>query len=72
MFTKNVGSIDRIIRILAAVAIFVLYFTHVITGGFAIFLGIVGLVLFVTGATRFCPCYVRLNLTTGKKEKEIN
>ena len=30
---KNMGTIDKVIRILVAVVVVVLYFTHVISGG---------------------------------------
>jgi hypothetical protein len=64
---KNESSLDRIIRVLAAVVIAVLYFTGVISGTWAIVLGIVGLILLVTGLIGFCPLYKLLGISTLKK-----
>jgi uncharacterized membrane protein len=38
MMKKNMGTIDKTIRILVAVVVVVLYFTHVISGVLAIIL----------------------------------
>ena len=67
---KNVGTIDRIIRGLVAVAILLLYLTHQISGGTACVLGIIALVMFLTSTMGFCPCYIRLNVNTSKKKIE--
>ncbi len=66
---KNVGNIDRIIRGAVSVIIILLYFTKVITGTAAVFLGIVALVLLFTSLTSFCPCYSRLKINTSHKEQ---
>jgi len=62
------GSIDRIIRILIAVIIAVLYFTGIISGT----LGIVSLVaagiFLLTGFISFCPIYPILGITTCPKK----
>lgn len=62
------GSADRIIRILIAVVIGVLYFTNVITGILAIILLIVGVVFLLTSFVSFCPLYLSLRLSTKKKK----
>lgn len=67
---KNIGILDRLLRGLAAVVILVLYLTHQISGGVASLLGIIALVMFLTSTLGFCPCYVRMNINTFKKEKE--
>ena len=66
---KNVGSPDRIIRILFAVVVAVLYFANVIAGTTALILGIVALVLFVTALVGTCPIYLGLKMSTKKVEK---
>ncbi|MCD4730090.1 MAG: DUF2892 domain-containing protein, partial [Bacteroidales bacterium] len=58
----NMGSADRIIRILIAVVIGVLYFTNVITGTLAIILLLVGVVFLLTSFVSFCPLYLPLGL----------
>jgi len=46
--TKNMGTIDRVIRFIFAAAVAVLYFTGVISGTLAIILGILAVVLLLT------------------------
>jgi hypothetical protein len=64
---KNMGTVDRIIRVLLAILVAVLYLTGQITGIAAIILGVVALVFVVTSAVGFCPLYVPLKLSTVKK-----
>jgi len=63
---KNVGQIDRIIRVALAVLVGILYFTGVISGTWAIILGILAVVLLVTGLVGTCPLYVLLGTSTKK------
>ncbi len=65
--TKNMGTIDRIIRFIFAVAVAVLYFTGVISGTLAIILGILAAVFLVTSIVGFCPLYAPFKLSTVKK-----
>lgn len=64
---KNMGSLDRIIRIALAVIIAILYFANVISGTWAIILGILALVLLLTGLVGVCPLYMLLRTSTLKK-----
>lgn len=64
--TKNVGTIDRIVRIVLAVAIAILIFTGVLSGTVAIILGILAAVFLLTGLVGFCPLYVLFKLSTAK------
>jgi hypothetical protein len=66
---KNVGTIDKAIRMLAAVIVVVLYFTHVISGVLAIILLALSAIFVVTSLISFCPLYQPLGLSTRKKEK---
>jgi hypothetical protein len=65
---KNMGTVDKVIRILIAVIILVLYFTHVITGTLAVFLLILAGVFVVTSLIGTCPLYLPFGLSTRKKE----
>ena len=65
--TKNMGTVDRIIRFIFAVAVAVLYFTGVISGTLAIILGILAAVFLVTSIVGFCPLYAPFKLSTVKK-----
>jgi len=64
---KNMGTIDRVVRILIAIVIAILYFTHAISGTLAIVLLIVAAVLIVTSIISFCPIYFPFGINTGKK-----
>lgn len=64
--TKNMGTADRAIRILIAVAIGILYFTGKISGALAIVLGIVAIAFLVTSFVGSCPSYVPFGLSTRK------
>ena len=63
---KNVGNADRIIRILAAVAVAVLLLTGTVTGTLALILGIVAAIFLVTGFVSVCPLYMLLGISTKK------
>ena len=65
---KNMGTIDKVIRILVAVVFVVLYFTHVISGTLGIILLILAAVFVVTSILGFCPLYLPFSLSTNKKE----
>ncbi len=64
---KNMGMADRIIRILAAVAIAILYFTHQISGTLAIILLAVAGIFILTSFISFCPLYLPFGIRTNKK-----
>ena len=64
---KNMGTIDRIIRILLAIVVIVLYLNGSITGVAAIILGIVAFVFIVTSLIGFCPLYAACKISTIKK-----
>jgi hypothetical protein len=68
MMKKNMGTIDKVIRILVAVVVVVLYFTHVISGVLAIILLALSAIFVVTSILSFCPLYLPLGLSTRKKE----
>jgi hypothetical protein len=66
---KNIGSADRIVRILFAVVVAGLYFADVITGTTAIILGLVAVILFATALVGTCPIYLAAKMSTNKTEK---
>jgi hypothetical protein len=65
---KNMGLIDKVIRILVAVVVVALYFAGVISGTLAIILLIFAGIFILTSLIGFCPLYPPLGLNTGKKE----
>jgi hypothetical protein len=65
---KNMGSTDKVIRILIALIIGVLYYTGIISGTTALVLGILALVFAITSLISFCPLYLPLGISTCKKK----
>lgn len=63
----NMGSADRIIRLLLAAVIVVLYFLNVISGTLATVLLIVAAVFLLTSVISFCPLYTVFRLRTNKR-----
>ncbi|MDN3202703.1 YgaP family membrane protein [Algoriphagus sediminis] len=63
---KNMGSLDRGLRLFVAAVLVILFFSGQISG----VLGIIGLVLagvfILTSLVSFCPLYVALGLKTSK------
>jgi Protein of unknown function (DUF2892) len=54
----NVGTTDRVLRIIAGLAILGLgYF-------YGSWLGLIGIVPILTGIVRFCPAYLPFNIST--------
>ena len=67
---QNMGSIDRVLRVLVAVVFGILYFTGLVTGTAAIILLIVALVFLLTGTTAFCPLYFLFKRSTKNEEQK--
>ncbi len=67
---KNMGSTDRIIRIIIAAIIGVLYYTGTITGTLGLVLIILAGVFLLTSFVSFCPLYAPFGFSTcAVKEK---
>lgn len=64
---NNMGTTDRVVRLLAAAAVLALYLTGTISEAVAIVLGILAAVFVLTSIVRFCPLYLPLRLSTRKK-----
>lgn len=64
---KNMGLADRIIRVVLAIVIAVLYFAHVITGIVAVVLLVVLAIFIVTSLLSVCPLYLPFGISTKKK-----
>ena len=65
---KNMGTIDRVIRILVAIVFAVLYFKPVITGTPGMVLLVLAAVFVLTSLVSFCPLYLPLGINTGRKK----
>ena len=62
------GLADKAIRILVAVVIAVLYFTHQISGTTATILGVLAVVFMLTSLMGTCPLYLPFGISTKKKD----
>jgi hypothetical protein len=60
---RNVGSIDRIVRVVAGLALLSLWF---VLSGPARYVALVGLVPLLTAAIGFCPLYTLIGLKTTR------
>ncbi|MEI6508280.1 MAG: DUF2892 domain-containing protein [Bacteroidota bacterium] len=67
---KNMGTIDRVIRILVAVVIIALYFMGEVSGTAAIVLLVFAVVFIATSLMSSCPLYIPFGWNTAGKTKE--
>ena len=65
---KNMGAADRIIRVIIAAIIAVLYFKGTITGTLGIVLIVLTAVFVLTSLVSFCPLYLPFGLSTLRKK----
>ena len=64
---KNMGLADKIIRVVIAALVGILYFTGHISGVSAILLGIIAVIFLVTSLIGYCPLYLPFGISTRKK-----
>ncbi|MEO6425195.1 MAG: DUF2892 domain-containing protein [Bacteroidia bacterium] len=62
------GNMDKVIRILVALVVIVLYFTHQINGTLAIIGLVISGIFILTSFISFCPLYLPFGISTRKKE----
>jgi len=63
---KNMGSLDRIIRVVLSVVFLALFWTETVTGLFGYVLATLGVVFLLTSLVSFCPLYTIVGLKTCK------
>ena len=61
---KNMGSADRVIRLLIAAVIAGLFFTNIISGTLGIILLVLASVFVLTSFVGFCPLYAPFGIRT--------
>lgn len=67
---KNMGSADKMIRYIVAVAILILYMSGIITGTLGLILIVLAGIFVVTGVINFCPLYLPFGLNTRKDKNK--
>ncbi len=65
---KNMGSIDKTVRIVVAVVIAFLFYNGTITGTLGIVLIVLAAVFVLTSFVSFCPLYTIFGIKTCKTE----
>ena len=68
---RNMGTIDRSVRLVVAAIIAALYFTGQITSIVAAVLGVVAIVFVVTSLIGYCPAYVPFGISTRKADRTM-
>ena len=66
---KNMGVTDKTIRLIAAVALVILYFTGILEGTLGVIALVVAGVFVLTSLVSFCPIYPILGINTCAKKK---
>jgi hypothetical protein len=66
---KNMGTADRIIRIIIAAIMLGLFFTNVITGTWAYVLLVAAIIFLLTSVISFCPLYMPFGIKTCKTKE---
>lgn len=65
---KNMGGLDRMLRLSAVVLVGILYFTGLISGTAAIILAAISVIFLLTSFVGVCPLYLPFKLSTRGKE----
>jgi hypothetical protein len=61
---RNMGIVDRIVRIALALVLLGLIVTGTVSGALAIIMGVVVAIFAVTSVVSFCPLYAIFKLST--------
>lgn len=65
----NMGTADKVVRIIVAIIISALYFANQISGTAAIILLLLATIFILTSFLSFCPLYLPFGFSTKKKDK---
>lgn len=68
----NMGSADRVIRLIVAAIVAILYFTGTITGALGIVLMVLAGVFVLTSFVSFCPLYAAFGFSTREEKKKAH
>jgi hypothetical protein len=67
---KNMGTIDKAVRLIVAAVILLLYFTSVISGTLAIVLLALVAIFAITSLIGVCPLYMPFGINTLRKKSQ--
>jgi hypothetical protein len=66
---KNMGNIDRIIRLIIAGIIAILFFSNLISGVLGIVLLVLAIIFLLTSLISFCPLYMPFRIKTSQEKR---
>ncbi|WP_020597652.1 YgaP family membrane protein [Spirosoma panaciterrae] len=69
---KNMGSADRIIRVIVAVVLIALFATNVLTGTWGMISLVVAGIFIATSLVSTCPLYLPFGIRTNRIRKHAN
>jgi len=64
---KNMGSVDKIVRLLLAAVFIILFIFNYVSGIFGYILLAVAVIFILTSLVSFCPIYALFGMKTSKK-----
>ena len=67
---RNMGNADRVIRLLIALAVAILYYTNILTGTLAIILLVIAGIFVLTSLVSICPLYSLFGIHTCPMQKQ--
>ncbi|MCS7062375.1 MAG: DUF2892 domain-containing protein [Anaerolineae bacterium] len=67
---QNVGTVDRVVRVVIGLVLGLLVLTGQVSGVLAIVLGIAGVALLATAAIGFCGLYTVLGISTCPRKAQ--
>jgi hypothetical protein len=70
MMKKNMGNVDKSVRVAAALIVVALYFMNVISGVVGAMLLVVAAIFVVTSLVGFCPLYTVLGISTHNDQED--
>lgn len=65
---KNVGMIDRVVRIIVGIALLVLFALKMVAAPWSYLVALIGLIALVTGAVGTCALYSLIGMNTAEKK----
>lgn len=68
---KNMGMVDKVVRVVVAAVIVVLYFMEIVSGTLGVVLLVLAAVFVVTSLVGFCPLYTLFGMSTNKSEEKM-
>lgn len=66
---RNLGNLDKGVRVLIAVTVAILYYFNIIEGTLAYILMAAGIILLVTSLINFCPLYRIIGINSCRIKK---